>query len=64
MNVADYLCWTIKRVFEKGEMRYYNYIEEKVPLIIDIYDASKYEGNKHYYKGKHKLTVETKISQP
>jgi hypothetical protein len=22
LNVADYLCWTIQRVFERGETRY------------------------------------------
>ncbi|MBX3257979.1 MAG: hypothetical protein KF862_27860 [Chitinophagaceae bacterium] len=29
LNIADYLCWTIQRVFEKGETRYYDYMMEK-----------------------------------
>ena len=64
LNVADYLCWAIQRVFERGEMRYYNYIESKISVIIDIYDKTKYDGNKHYYKGNNKLTEQNKISPP
>jgi len=64
LNIADYFCWAIQRVFEKGEARYYNYLEDKISLVIDIYDSSRYEGNMHYYKGKNLLTAENKISQP
>ncbi len=64
LNIADYLCWSVQRVFERGEVRYYNYIREKISLVIDLYDSSKYEGNKHYYKGKNILTSQNKISPP
>jgi len=62
--ISDYLCWAVQRVFERGETRYYDFIEEKISLIIDIYDTSKYQGNKHYYKRKNKLTSENKLSPP
>ncbi len=64
LNIADYLCWSIQRVFERGEVRYYNYIREKISLVIDLYDSSKYEGNKHYYRGENILTPKNKISPP
>lgn len=62
LNIADYLCWTIQRIFEKGETRYYDYVKEKVSLVIDIYDREKYEGFQNYYSPKHPLSAENKIS--
>ncbi len=64
LNVADYLCWSIQRVFERGEVRYYNYIRDTISLVVDLYDSSRYAGNKHYYKGKNILTSDNKISLP
>lgn len=41
---------------------FYHLVENKLSLIIDLYDSSKYEGNKHYYNHQNKLTVENKLS--
>lgn len=63
LNLADYFCWTIQRVFERGEIRYYNFIKEQVKLVIDLYDTEKYNDWKnHYDNKKNPLTVENKIS--
>jgi hypothetical protein len=62
LNVADYVCWSVQRVFERGEMRYYNFIKEKISLVIDLYDTKNYEGYKNYYSPKNPLTAENKIS--
>ncbi len=64
LNVADYLCWTIQRVFEKGEMRYYNFIGEKISLVIDLYDPDHYEKSRNYYTSRNPLTPLNKISPP
>lgn len=64
LNVADYFCWAVQNVFEKGETRFYNYLKEKIPLVIDVYDADKYEKWKNYYNPKNPLTAENKISPP
>ncbi len=64
LNIADYFCWSIQRVFEKGEPRYYNYLMEKIPVVIDLYDSTKYVGWKNYYGPKNPLTAENKISPP
>jgi len=64
LNIADYLCWALQRIFEKGETRYYDHVKEKISLIIDIYDKEKYEGFKNYYTPKQPLTAENKISPP
>ena len=62
LNVADYLCWTIQRVFEKGETRFYNLMQEKISLVVDLYDSENYDGFKNYYSPKKPLTDKNKIS--
>lgn len=37
LNVADYLCWVVQRVFERGEMRYYNFVQDKIKLVVDLF---------------------------
>jgi len=64
LNVADYFCWAVQNVFEKGETRFYNYLKEKISLVIDIYETEKYENWKNYYGPKNPLTAENKISPP
>jgi len=64
LNIADYFCWAVQRVFEKGEVRYYNFIEDKISLIVDLYDSDRYEGSRNYYTEKNKLTAQNKLSPP
>lgn len=64
LNISDYMCWSIQRVFEKGETRYYNFISDKVSLICDLYDQSKYEGHLNFYRRDNKLTAQNKLSPP
>ena len=58
LNLADYFCWTIQRVFERGEIRYYNFIKDKVSFIWDIYDTTY---PKNFYSKSNELDVK-KIS--
>jgi len=63
LNLADYLCWAVQRVFEKGEMRYYNLVRDKISLVIDLYDTEKYSTWGNYYDNKNNpLTIKNKIS--
>ena len=64
LNVADYLCWSVQRVFERGETRYYDYLRDKIRLVVDLYDADKYKNYKNYYDRKNPLTSENKIVPP
>jgi hypothetical protein len=41
LNIADYLCWPVQRIFERGEMRYYNFVQEKISLVVDLYDSER-----------------------
>jgi len=65
LNVADYFCWAIQRVFEKGEVRYYNYLQKKISLVVDLYDPAAGRGKwSNYYKPRNPLTAANKISPP
>ena len=66
LNLADYLCWAVQRVFERGETRYYNFVKEKISLVIDLYDRDKAEKDwsNHYDNKKNPLTERNKISPP
>jgi hypothetical protein len=45
LQVIDYLNWAVYRAFTKKEMRFYKTIEEKVSLIVDLYDSRNYPNN-------------------
>lgn len=47
LQIIDYMNWTIYRAYTKGEMRYFNFVKDKVSLVCDIYDFDKYP--KSYY---------------
>lgn len=59
LQIIDYLLWVVYRVYTKGEMRYFRYLEEKYSMIIDIFDHKNYP--KNYYSKKNPLDIK-KIS--
>ncbi len=65
LTVPDYLGWAVQRVFEKGEVRFYDYLRERIRLVVDLYDSSRYAGNGNYYDGqRNPLTPQNKIGPP
>lgn len=59
LQIIDYMNWAVQRAFVRGEMRYFNFIKEKISLIVDIYDFDAYP--KNYYNRGNPLDVK-KIS--
>jgi hypothetical protein len=62
LNIADYFCWNIQRVFERGETRYYDYLLNKINLIIDIYDEEGTQTGANIYNKTNPLTIKNKKS--
>ena len=62
--VADYLCWAVQRVFERGEIRYYDFVKEKISVVVDLYDLDHYKNGGNFYKKDRLLTVQNKLSPP
>lgn len=55
LSVIDYMNWAVYRAFTKGEMRYFNTVAEKVSLLVDLYDTSKYP--KSYYSKQNPFDI-------
>lgn len=64
LNVADYLCWSVQRVFEKGETRHYDYLGDRIGLVVDLFDQGGGDGGDNYYRGVKRLTSKNRLSPP
>ncbi|MCB9332312.1 MAG: DUF3800 domain-containing protein [Lewinellaceae bacterium] len=61
LNVADYFCWSIQRVFERGEVRYYNFLKDRISLVVDLYDSKNFSNSQNFYKPQKPLTASNKV---
>ncbi|MFC1807929.1 DUF3800 domain-containing protein [Candidatus Omnitrophota bacterium] len=59
LQVIDYMNWALYRLFVKKEMRYYNFVKDKVGFVWDIYDTVKYPNN--FYSKSNEINIK-KIS--
>lgn len=59
LQVIDYMNWAVQRAFIKGDMRYFNFVKDKVSYLVDLYDADNYP--KNFYNNRNPFDV-TKIS--
>lgn len=55
--ITDYFCWAVQRVFERGEIRYYNFLKDRISLVLDLYDTVNWQGSGNYYTPKRPLTT-------
>lgn len=37
LQACDYVLWTIQRVFESGDFRFYNFLKDKISFVYDIF---------------------------
>jgi len=72
--LVDYTLWAVQRILERGETRFYDYIIDKIVLVVDLYDFDSYghsslsgihfHNNKkwsNYYNKKNPLTENNQI---
>lgn len=62
--IADYLCWAVQRVLERGETRHYDFVKDQIAMACDLYDTGSYAGSRNYYGRQRPLTVANKLSPP
>lgn len=60
LQIVDYINWTIQRAFVKNEMRFRDFMKNKISLVADIYDFDKYP--KNFYNRKNAFDI-NKISK-
>lgn len=63
LQVVDYANWAVHRAFEKGEMRYFNFLRNKYELILDLFDKKNYAGGCNFYD-RDKNPFEIKKASP
>lgn len=49
LQVADYMLWALHRAYINGETRYYDYVQNKVSFIWDIYDPKSPKKSNRYH---------------
>jgi len=59
LSVVDYMNWAVYRAFVRREMRYFQAVQSKVSLLVDLYDRAKYPNN--WYSRKNPFDI-TKIT--
>lgn len=52
LQAVDYALWAVQRAFEKGEMRYFDFLRDKIELVWDIYDIAKMKEAKKTKSGE------------
>jgi hypothetical protein len=55
LSVIDYMNWAVYRAFTRGDMGYFQTIEDKVSLLVDLYDTQKYP--KNWYNRRDKFDL-------
>ena len=56
LQAADYFLWALQRLYERNEVRYWEFVWTKVSLVLDIDDISKNEYGE-YYSQRNPLTL-------
>jgi hypothetical protein len=64
LTVADYLSWSVQRVFEMGDTTFYDVVRDRISVVQDIYDVRNFGGGQNWYSPKRPLTAENKLSPP
>lgn len=63
LSVADYFCWSIQRVYEKGELRFYNHLQKQIKLVLDLWETERYDKFQNYYNKNNPLTINNMIKK-
>lgn len=63
LQAVDYTNWAVYRAFERGEMRYVEFLRDKFELIVDVFDRGKYKGGGNWYT-REKNPFEIKKTSP
>lgn len=57
LQVIDYFLWSLQRLYERYEDRYFNFLKEKFIRIIDL-DDTRFKKYGVYYDARNELTIE------
>ena len=55
LSAVDYMNWAVYQAFTRGEMRYFRQVQDKVSLLVDLYDRPNYP--KNWYNRKNQFDI-------
>lgn len=60
LAITDYALWAVQRVFEKGDLYFYNLLldNNKIPLVLDLYDTKHYKNSENYRTKRNPLNMD------
>jgi len=61
LSIVDYMNWAVYRAFTRGEMRYFRVVEDKVTLLVDLYDTAVYPQNWYSRRNPFEITKITPL---
>jgi len=64
LQVIDYFNWAVQRAFEKGEMRYFDFVRDKIELVWDVFDFAKYAGKENCVYDRRNNPFDIKKASP
>ena len=61
LQAVDYGMWAIQRAFERGEMRYFEYLRPKIEVVWDIFDFQRIQekGSVVYDRKRNPFDIKT-----
>jgi uncharacterized protein DUF3800 len=62
LQAIDYVVWAVQRAYEKNEMRYFDYLRDRIELVSDIFDFKKHRKGEprkknHYERRKNPFDI-------
>jgi len=57
LQVVDYTNWAVQRAFERGEMRYFDFLRDKYQLIWDVFDKANYKRGNFYDRNRNPFEI-------
>jgi hypothetical protein len=64
LQAVDYLAWALQRAFERGEMRYFDFMRNQIELVWDVFDFKKFEGQEKCVYDRKKNPFDIKKASP
>jgi hypothetical protein len=64
LQAADYVMWAVQRSFERGEMRYFEFLRDKIEVVWDIYDIEKIKAKQANLYDRKKNAFDIKKASP
>jgi hypothetical protein len=64
LQAVDYVNWAVQRAFERGEMRYFEFLRGKIELVWDVFDFDRYDSKESCVYDRKRNPFDIKKASP